>query len=69
MSKLWIYTIFLLSSSALIDGLPTEAEDEWDALDTPTKEAYLDEGNGLSAPEVIPQGRPGTEATDVTPLR
>ena len=69
MFKVCILVTALLVPLTIIKGLPTEAEDEWDALDAPTKETYLDEGLGLSAPELIPNKQPIDQPAEASTAR
>ncbi len=46
-----IFCVFVLCGAS-IQALPTEVEDEWDALDAPTKEIYEDAASDLVAPKL-----------------
>ena len=58
----------LLLCSAAVQGLQNQVEDEWDALDAPTKELYSSEANDLSAPQLASKSRE-KEAEEATPVR
>ena len=62
-----VFCTFLLCTTTT-QGLQSHVEDEWDALDAPTKELYQDETHGLSAPQLASNGREN-EADEAVPVR
>ena len=66
--KLCIVLYALLLCTTATQGLQSHVEDEWDALDEPTKELYKDKAHGLSAPELASESRE-READEAVPVR
>lgn len=68
MTKRRAVLCLLLLCIFLLQGSATEVEDEWDALDAPTKELYEDEASNKPAPVLASEGRE-KEAAEAIPVR
>lgn len=59
----------VLLSLAGAQRLPNEAVDEWDSLDVPTKETYVQKANDASIPDTSSGDEAAKESASAAPAR